>query len=718
MNGKKQIMELPFKIEYGSVEFFKIIPSQNALVIVTYLDWSTFGFDVWDLGKSFLYKNITRGEKGRPNNSFKQIVFAEKLQKIFTITKPTEENAPPLVVDATVVNIYSIDKNFKLESTFKIPKNYGKISKLQDIPNIKMNKIILLLSTEKYDKFFIWDFKLQMCCCILNLSPTFNDFIFPNNSSHIAINQFHDVVDLQNDQVLIQQKIRTNSEIILDENNNLICGINGQIIKKNIVELLNISSNFYQLKIELLINEGEANLEEIIKKNLLIFPFRFNFLHMLAIIGSFENLNIKKLKNENWDTFSNMKLPINPFISLDFREKTCLDIAMDQKNKKVLNYYFNMIFKAIENNSESIDENCRLYQKLKFFSYDFNYASQNMSSLLHNLINLYGEDTEILNKIFDLSLVTLDLDFYCSNLIELELVKPIYITTSAFDWLKDEKIVKLELSKRLKGNVVFGKDSTQVNCKVLLLKGLTNAEDSNYNFWEGLLQLDSSNKIFANKTLQMLIEYKWNSYAKYTFFRSYFIFLFFFLLYLINFIYLFPDRVSNDQENVGFIVVSIIIDIVDLIYFLSYAYGEFKQIKKIKFMYFSEFWNYVDVLVIIFTIISIILDFAYMSTTTDLAALQTFVALALLSLWLRLLSYSRGFEGTGFLVRLVQQTIIDMRYFLLMIFLFALAFASAGFMFQKDFSQSQFYVFNLIYRLVLGDYTYYDEYVRNLNQPI
>ena len=88
--------------------------------------------------------------------------------------------------------------------------------------------------------------------------------------------------------------------------------------------------------------------------------------------------------------------------------------------------------------------------------------------------------------------------------------------------------------------------------------------------------------------------------------------------------------------------------------------------------------------------------------------------MTLLFLWARLLSYSKGFEGTGFLIRLVEQVIRDMKFFLIFIFLIMFAFASAGFVLQTSSNESQFSVFNLIYRLMLGDFTNFDEYIQYL----
>ena len=132
------------------------------------------------------------------------------------------------------------------------------------------------------------------------------------------------------------------------------------------------------------------------------------------------------------------------------------------------------------------------------------------------------------------------------------------------------------------------------------------------------------------------------------------------------------------------------------------------------YRYFSSFWNMIDVLVFLGVLSTTILDILYIfwGQTYDYW-LKILISTTLLFLWARLLSYSKGFEGTGFLIRLVEQVIIDMKFFLLLIFLTMLAFASAGFVLQSSANESQFSVFNLVYRLMLGDFTNFDEYIEN-----
>ncbi len=300
-----------------------------------------------------------------------------------------------------------------------------------------------------------------------------------------------------------------------------------------------------------------------------------------------------------------------------------------------------------------------------------------------------------------------------------EITEPIFLITSSFNWLKDESKVRKTINEKMKINEDKDKEENSgskfslVKCSVLLIKGITEISDDNNKMWENFLKINGENKIYANKILEILLDYKWNTYAYWYFWVECLIFIFYFLLFLINFIYIFPNRASNDSENREYIIVSIIFDVLDFIYFIFYAYREIKQIFLFRKVYFEDFWNLVDIAVIIGSFTSLILDFIHISKSyTDelLEPLKTMVAITFFCLWLRILSYSRGISGTNFLMRLVQRTIKDMLYFLAVIFLLLLAFGSAAFMQQKEFSHSPFYVFNLVYRLILGDFTHFDHY--------
>ena len=90
-------------------------------------------------------------------------------------------------------------------------------------------------------------------------------------------------------------------------------------------------------------------------------------------------------------------------------------------------------------------------------------------------------------------------------------------------------------------------------------------------------------------------------------------------------------------------------------------------------------------------------------------------------LWFRVVSFFRGFESTGFLLRLIFRVIYDIRFFLLFILIFILGFTFSAFLLQKDLNENynHFEVWNMFYRLILGDFGDYDIfYDQNIEVPI
>ena len=676
----------------------------NALLIKE-LDSLVVGIDSGNIMQDILeydvislkdYKSIM---KMKANKQFTSILYSKQKGKLFI--GECNDNK-------TKIYKYDVKNNF-LCVNFVMHKDCEKIISINEVPDETIKKLIII---DFKGIVFIVDFNLEITCCQISINcVNLFHFSFPKNCDNLAINGFN-VLDMKNDYIVEEIK---NDKIItdfcLDGENNLIYSDNTGLHSSKIRFFLNVYQDFASLKD--LFNECE-NFEEIVNKNKLMLPFKFNALHILAITGS---LDIYKKNKVTWLSFEKLNIKLNCFLALDFMDQTCLDILIKQGNKTLLGNFIKKIVKIIEENEF---DKVTFYQKIKFFSYDFNYNHQTLSNMISTIVDFYGEDTEILNKIFNLSFITLDSEYFYDNLMINELKEPIYFINNTLGWLLDPIMIKEEINKRLPWSKINKKDTNQVlvKCKILFLKGITEINSDNQKVWESILGLDTSNKFFANKTLEILINYKWNSYAKQFFFMEFFFFFLFFLLFTINFIYLFPNRLSNDSDNKSYIIVSMVFDILDLCYFLIYFFNEIKQIKFIGLKYFTEFWNYIDLFVVGCTLASLILDIIYMCKSNDNFPLKIIVAITFLLLWMRILSYSRGFQGTSFLIQLVQQTIIDIRYFLLIIFLILLGFGSAAFMLQNEFEHSPFYVFNLVYRLILGDYTNYDNYDQELDTPI
>ena len=240
------------------------------------------------------------------------------------------------------------------------------------------------------------------------------------------------------------------------------------------------------------------------------------------------------------------------------------------------------------------------------------------------------------------------------------------------------------------------------------MKGILDITDTTCDIWDLILDLDTSNRIFNNKVLGMVIQHKWHSYAKNDYIKEAIQYLCSFVIYITNFVYIYPQR-QDETDGDYYVKVSMILEIITLVFFVLYSKEEIKQIywngwKK----YFSFFWNWIDICVILGTFSSLILDLISMKVNMIPYPLKLLVAITLLFLWARMLSYSRGIKGSGFLIRLVGQVIIDIRYFVIMIFLAVLAFASSGYVLQIDYVFSQYFFFNIFYRLMLNDFGGYD----------
>ena len=480
------------------------------------------------------------------------------------------------------------------------------------------------------------------------------------------------------------------------------------LILKNVFDYFELFQYFNEIK------KRKCDTETLLKENLMIYPFNFNFLHISAIINDFREIDLKSF---DWIKFKKLSVPINAFLSLNFQGLTCLDIALAKQNKILLKKIFEVIFNSFEKHED-------LYQKIKLFTYDFNYKKKNLIYFMISLLDLFEEDTEILNNIFTFMLVSLKSENF-PLIVKNEMTSPIFLISKNMGYLRNtteiERIIddNDDMKKRIfKCLLKKGKEEqskkAQVLCSIFLVKNITELSPETSEFWGKLLKLSPSNPIFNNKNLYTIIKYKRETYGRAIYLKNFTIFSFFFLLYLINFVYLFPDRTNDTDDVNGGEIVSVIFDIFDLLYFLWYLFSEVKQFKIQKSDYFSSLWNIINGILIFGAFSTLLLDIIHiLAIDFDFFPVKVMIAITFLFFWTRLLSFARGFEGTGFLIRLVEQVVMDMRSFLFMIFLVMLAFSSAGILLQENNDYGPFFIFNLMYRLMLGDYTNYDNYVLN-----
>lgn len=152
--------------------------------------------------------------------------------------------------------------------------------------------------------------------------------------------------------------------------------------------------------------------------------------------------------------------------------------------------------------------------------------------------------------------------------------------------------------------------------------------------------------------------------------------------------------------------------IVQSIYFISI---EVYQLFNNGLDYFNSFWNYLDlippILLLTFIPLAIVgtfdkIDDVKQNQTLE-ASLQATMSLLL---WLKFLYFLRIFKPTGYLIKIIIAVCVDMRYFLLILFLTIMAFGdsmraiSTSNHPQHMFIDSWWQSFTYVYRMILGDF--------------
>ena len=85
-----------------------------------------------------------------------------------------------------------------------------------------------------------------------------------------------------------------------------------------------------------------------------------------------------------------------------------------------------------------------------------------------------------------------------------------------------------------------------------------------------------------------------------------------------------------------------------------------------------------------------------------------------LMLWIKFLYFFRIFQSTGYLIRIIIEVVVDMRYFLFIMFLTTIAFGDAMRSIstseepQDEFIPTYPHSFTYVYRMILGDFSHED----------
>lgn len=218
--------------------------------------------------------------------------------------------------------------------------------------------------------------------------------------------------------------------------------------------------------------------------------------------------------------------------------------------------------------------------------------------------------------------------------------------------------------------------------------------------------------IFQNEAIRVLIDYKWPLVKKYTV-----ILLFIpFLIYLATFIAfsnVFNGQITSEGDNENYrngkLALMILLYIMSLYSLLSEGF----QLRRQKIHYFESIWNFLDIIlpILIVVVVSHHMREHFDSEYIKPNFLYTVHSISSLFIWIKFLYFLRIFSSTGYLVRMLNTVIWDMKVFLLILLIIYLGFGEAFLRlsegstsdaaFINDYGHSMLYSF----RMSLGDFS-------------
>ena len=423
-----------------------------------------------------------------------------------------------------------------------------------------------------------------------------------------------------------------------------------------------------------------------------IFPFHFSLFHYYA----YKN---EKKDAESIERILNiLEIQENKqfLLTTDIFNKTPIDVAFQYGNKRILNALLNYAV------AKPPRVNC--------FP---NFLQALQKAIEANLPNI--------EKIFDSRLIPLKQCLPDDEIYQLpeETLISSELDTHAFDtyYVDKEKLQEVGLI-----NEPQDKDVTnRVEFFLLDIPNILDISKKN-TLLSDLIDLDTSNLIFSSKALEAILHYKWKTYIWKIYTRDLLLFIIFLALVTVNSVFLFPNRIKESLDidrKEHFRTASLILNIILIVFTLYFIGFELFQLYRYgKRRYFSSVWHLLDIITLMIVCTTISLDIASIAYSNyPVSWLKALLSINVFLLWIKFLSFARGYKQTAFMVRMIIQVIYDIKVFLGIFFILCIAIGFSMFILEDSDNLdemnylAQFKIFNTVYRVILGDNGLFD----NLN---
>ena len=188
--------------------------------------------------------------------------------------------------------------------------------------------------------------------------------------------------------------------------------------------------------------------------------------------------------------------------------------------------------------------------------------------------------------------------------------------------------------------------------------------------------------LFEQEAIQIIIDFKWYSYAKKFFFVKFYIYLVFIISFYLDVGTLNSwhndDDVNEHRIKDFWYGIRKFVGMIIQFFFLVYEFVQFRHEGN---DYWGDFWNIFELLGIFCYFWASTLDIMYQNVTDLMRIVYSITVL--LSL-VKVLYLIRVFKNLSFLVMMVIQVVKDVRYFIVIYSIFVLAFAYMFYILQVD----------------------------------
>ena len=179
---------------------------------------------------------------------------------------------------------------------------------------------------------------------------------------------------------------------------------------------------------------------------------------------------------------------------------------------------------------------------------------------------------------------------------------------------------------------------------------------------------DRPNKVYSSLLVETLLAQYWKVTQLEMIYYQFLPFLIFAIMSITHFIYMLVDHIETEDSTSDKVKRNVFLSIPIFCLWCFLVKNEIKQVKNSKgFEYLYSKWNWIDITYLSLTVLVIIASFEPF-TFIEIQTLRALASIAGCLLVLKILDWLRLFEQTAEYVLLMEETIMDTRVFMILIF--------------------------------------------------